>query len=96
MLLSGWADENRLDAESQRVAVNESYFTWRPVTTAIVQGSTILGSSLVYSFVSDLRKVMERTLIRCAGDTKLGGPVNTVTRARLPAADWRNGVTETS
>lgn len=95
MLLSGWADKNRLNSESQRVVVNGSCFTWRPVTTAVVQGSTILGPSLVYSFISDLKEAIERTLKRCAGDTKLGGPVSTVTRARLPAAGWRNGVTET-
>lgn len=95
MLLSGWAHENRLNGKSQRVALSGSYFTWRPVTTAVAQGSTILGSYLVYSFIGDLREVIEQTLIRRAGDTKLGPPVNTVTRARLPTAGSRNGVTET-
>lgn len=75
---------------SQRVAVNGLYFfTWKPVTTAVVERSAVPGPFLVYFCVSDLTAVMECTFIRCAGDTKLEGPVNTVTRARLPAAGWR-------
>lgn len=85
VLWSGWADKSRLNAEFQSIVVNESCLTWRPVTTAVVQGSTILGPP----FIRDLREVMEPTLIRWEGDTKLEGPVNTVRRWRLPAAGWQ-------
>lgn len=75
---------------SQRVVVSALYlFTWKPVTPAVVQGSAVPGPSLVYFFISGLAAVMEHTFVRCAGNTKLGGPVNTVTRARLPPAGWR-------
>lgn len=65
------------------------FFTWNPLTTTVVKGSAVPGPSLVYFFISGLTAVMEHTSVRCAGDTKLGGLVNTVTRTRLPAAGWR-------
>lgn len=74
---------------SQRVAVSGLYFfTWKPVTTAVVEGSAVPGPSLVYFCISNLTAVMECTL-QGVQVTKLEGPVNTVTRARLPAVGWR-------
>ena len=54
----------------QRVAVNNSYSDWKPVTSGVPQGS-ILGPLLFAIYVNDMPSVVSSKLFKFADDTKL-------------------------
>ena len=63
-------DKSFLSNRFQRVAVNNSYSDWKPVTNGIPQGF-VLGPLLIAIYVNDMPSVVSSKLFKFADDTKL-------------------------
>jgi len=68
--------ENWLNGRAQRVVISGAESNRRSVTSDVPQGS-VLSSVLYHVFISDLDAGTECTLSKFAGDTNLGGVVDT-------------------
>ena len=64
-----------LSDRQQRVIVNSTFSSWRPVTSGVPQGS-VLGPLLFAIYVNDLPSIVSSILFLLADDLKLYRPIS--------------------
>ena len=71
---------NFLSDRTQRVKVNNSYSTWKTVTSGVPQGS-VLGPILFIMYINDFPLLLKNTCKMFADDAKIYGKASTITES---------------
>ena len=75
-----------LSGRVQRVGLNGTVSSWKPVASGVPQGS-VLGPVLFLIYINDLEEDVSNWLLKFADDTKLFGEVNNSLDAGIMQAD---------